>query len=582
MATINVIWNQRAPLLTTENYKVYSESNTSLSIDSYVATLTWRARGGGYGYTLIPQSGQEPQSQINHKFYICYNYYPDFYSTTTTGTISGFTVEWLGGIAYPNPKKTFVANQWQRESFIDTAQKTSWSRFYVPNLRNYSNSSVAIGSTCKVKGIAMVDLTLMFGEGKEPTSVEDFEAQCAYNGIDLTEQLEYNHNGTEREWKIPESQSLLTLRKNIMMNQPALFYLPSSNISHFETNFSAPLKKCQVNISIQQGGSGDPSPENRRPLVGVNNITITRSGKNLFDKSKASFGYITSSGGIALARNNIVSDYIPVLNSSSITASMSQIQTGGAGPQVAWFKEDKTILSRATATDAVTTRTFSPVQPKYFRVWYSGGNYSAIPSEAWWDDVDLQVEFNNNQTSFEEYKGTDFSITWNNPSEGLYCGYIDLTNGVLVSYYDCITFNGTEQWGDFPANQPSKRYILWIDTITGHNNYADNSTEKPVLSTHFKFGGTDSTTYGDFRYNPKSGGRTYFAPTDPNGEHWGSRDAFVTWVTDQYNAGTPVQALLPLLTPKQYSISPQIIKTLKGTNNIWSSAGDIELSYWKY
>jgi hypothetical protein len=44
-----------------------------------------------------------------------------------------------------------------------------------------------------------------------------------------------------------------------------------------------------------------------------------------------------------------------------------------------------------------------------------------------------------------------------------------------------------------------------------------------------------------------------------------------------------VQVCAQLATPITYPITPQIIKSLRGTNNIWSDAnGDVSIEYWNH
>jgi hypothetical protein len=48
-------------------------------------------------------------------------------------------------------------------------------------------------------------------------------------------------------------------------------------------------------------------------------------------------------------------------------------------------------------------------------------------------------------------------------------------------------------------------------------------------------------------------------------------------------AGTPLQFAYKLTTPTTYQLDPEVIKTLRGINNIWSDAnGNIEVKFWKH
>ena len=55
--------------------------------------------------------------------------------------------------------------------------------------------------------------------------------------------------------------------------------------------------------------------------------------------------------------------------------------------------------------------------------------------------------------------------------------------------------------------------------------------------------------------------------------------AINAYLTEQVNAGTPVQMVIPLATPIPFNIDPQVISTLRGRNNVWSEQGDVEVTY---
>lgn len=66
---------------------------------------------------------------------------------------------------------------------------------------------------------------------------------------------------------------LLEARRRILLNTPHLESLSGATAS-FETDMSAKLKECKVHFTPVQEGTGDPSPENVRPIHGWDSITI--------------------------------------------------------------------------------------------------------------------------------------------------------------------------------------------------------------------------------------------------------------------------------------------------------------------
>lgn len=74
----------------------------------------------------------------------------------------------------------------------------------------------------------------------------------------------------------------------------------SGNPLTFITDVSKPLKSLLIPFTPQQEGTGDPSPENIRPIVAWNGLKVNHSEENLIDVS----GFPSkSSGGITYTNN---------------------------------------------------------------------------------------------------------------------------------------------------------------------------------------------------------------------------------------------------------------------------------------
>ena len=79
-----------------------------------------------------------------------------------------------------------------------------------------------------------------------------------------------------------DTASLIERRRQILLNTPHLTTL-SANPLTFKTDISANLKDCKIYFEPIQEGSGDPSPDNVRPITGWNGVTVRRCGKNLLN-----------------------------------------------------------------------------------------------------------------------------------------------------------------------------------------------------------------------------------------------------------------------------------------------------------
>ena len=72
---------------------------------------------------------------------------------------------------------------------------------YIPFL--LVNSETDSGQKVKTRNVLYIDLTLMFGEGKEPATSNEFLKLCEINGINIHEPHSKDITGTDQWWIIP-------------------------------------------------------------------------------------------------------------------------------------------------------------------------------------------------------------------------------------------------------------------------------------------------------------------------------------------------------------------------------------------
>jgi len=78
--------------------------------------------------------------------------------------------------------------------------------------------------------------------------------------------------------------NMTSLRRLLMINsmgQRASEYEITGNPVSFNTNLSKPLKQMLIPFTPVQSGSGDPSPDNVRPITGWTGVNVYRTGVNL-------------------------------------------------------------------------------------------------------------------------------------------------------------------------------------------------------------------------------------------------------------------------------------------------------------
>lgn len=187
-----VTWNQWAHPMTADYWGPQSTKATITFADE-IATITYNTDAGGSDTCVRGKTEeQRHHPHIGEVWYNSFMLNPSF----GNGMWSAEYCAIVNAI-----RATAEANVWTRvsSSVVANQERTAGYHLFIPSLRNTSAYPIA-GKTSKVKNVALVNLTLMYGAGNEPT-VDEFERQCRLNGIDLESPLPRD-TGTLRTWRL--------------------------------------------------------------------------------------------------------------------------------------------------------------------------------------------------------------------------------------------------------------------------------------------------------------------------------------------------------------------------------------------
>lgn len=94
---------------------------------------------------------------------------------------------------------------------------------------------------------------------------------------------------------------------------PVVFSTASGSIASFSDGADdMPLKSCVVNIEPIQEGSGDPSPDNVRPISGRTELTVFHSGVETIDPTTISVNWESEAGTVYGGTLDVVSGKLTV------------------------------------------------------------------------------------------------------------------------------------------------------------------------------------------------------------------------------------------------------------------------------
>ena len=445
-----------------------------------------------------------------------------------------------------------------------------------------------------------------------------------------------NADYVEVEYDLHETRNILARKQFIIANQPHVEKLAAAPLQNFKTDMAAPLKECKVHFGPIQEGSGDPSPDNVRAISGWNSIQVGLPSE--YQRVE----YLESSGtqNINLGKALNVDDYcfyfklMPLtLGGNSASNNYAGIMGQNAAPQVGWFQGGWCVGNSGSANP------FLPEIGQIYELEYSKdfyGNYCVNGQEtglrrrgnmlcrlfyvenksnnaiarlysAYAVDKSNKYVYNlipcvrksdskpgmydtvtktfyTNAGTGEFVCGPDveeqsLSVDWTDEAGTIYGGYLDLVKGEVVEEWHKIVADGINvkaNRGNYKSDilQSYGGAIVYLNPIgegKDSNAFCDNlllnsMTTIPTIHTFAR-----GQMYAVFYLFPYSNYEEEPTATD-------IMNATNAWLQEH-----PTTIVYKLRNPIHHSLTPTQLKTLRGTNNIWSNANNnIELSYWKH
>ena len=341
---------------------------------------------------------------------------------------------------------------------------------------------------------------------------------------------------------------LIETRRRILLSAPHVEATTPTGVANFTTDLISPLKSLKAGFLPVQSGSGDPSPSNVRPISGWSGLTVTKCGKNLLNPSMCTLSTYWRSDGYRPkddTGNWLSTNIIPVLPGETYSILGSSVTTPGPTAQHIFFDvSGQNIVTTIPA--GITNQTF--IVP--------AGCYYVCLSIKSTSTNGVQFELGSTATSYETYTGTALPVSWQSTVGTIYGGYVDLISGLLIQ-----THNGVEYDGSNDEN--------WA--LGGDNNFVCKQSD--VLNTSR----TITPICNKFvMQNPYTA--AYALRPLGSKDYASTVSEWRTWLSSH-----PIFIVYQRLTPTGYQLTPSQLKSLKGTNNIWSNAnGNINIQYWKH
>jgi len=277
---------------------------------------------------------------------------------------------------------------------------------------------------------------------------------------------------------------------------PAIWEDASGSIAHFEDGAEdMPLRECMVQIEPVQEGTGDPSPENVRPITGWTGATISHSGEDTTDPDEISITFPTEAGPVYGGSLNVITGVLTVDRAIIDLGTLTWAATSWGG-------------FRSNNLDGFLP---NPDNEKVF-----GGVAEKYPSMAYADvsNGTIGIEFGSSirQNAFYAYTGNDVSPT------GMAVNFLATPQTYQLTPQEIRTLLGTNNiWADtgdtavtYPADtktfieQNAPESPVQDVQVNGMSVVTDGVANVPIGSTS-QLGVVKSTTTSSVNINGTTG-----------------------------------------------------------------------------
>lgn len=340
-----------------------------------------------------------------------------------------------------------------------------------------------------------------------------------------------------------------------------------------------------VSWTPAQEGSGDPSPENIRPIKGRTEVKVERCGKNLLknkgNKTISGIEWTFDDQGLISIKGTIgqnLSDYFflggTVENSEAFTTHVDLVLSSNYITNdsncIFGVRSDAGLLQNGGRLNKVSIPSGTRIYGVFMRVLNTTVDYSGIYA---------QLELGSTVTPYEPYTGSTTDITLPSAVCG---GEVDAARGEGQEIWKLVTLDGTEAWETWGVNA-NNAAVTGFYTY-GINDYdvkeklgkcSHNSQDKPGTWGGGNIGIGFSTT-GPKRYF------IYNVPTAILSDISNSAAAIKSlkaYFAAQLAAGTPVQVAYRLANPKPFTAAGgAAIPALSGTNTVLTDADSVTVT----
>lgn len=368
-----------------------------------------------------------------------------------------------------------------------------------------------------------------------------------------------------------------TLKENAL-NAYATESLSNQAIASFTDGAkNIPVKSLSVAITPIQSGTGDPAPDNIRPITGWSAANVTRTGENLFGGNLMRDGVLASMASatdypddryVSFASNATVTQRITVASgiegkfkeNTQYTFIMTVYKTTGINANLRINYTDGTYTSIGGAVAGSKTMTLTVSSANKTVASLSKQNNAGTTS-LYYDESGI-FEGVLTAADFEPYLGTTYTIPF---GQTVYGGTLNVKTGVLTVTHLKTTIDENTDFSIRTSTVCRHTLSSPYTKVRFGGSYALCDRLNPTTAS-----GYDDVANGYIATLNTSGDATSSYVMWKVNDSITTKEQMITWL-----ASNPLTVITELATPTTVQLTPTEVTTLLGTNNIWADTGDI-------
>ena len=379
----------------------------------------------------------------------------------------------------------------------------------------------------------------------DKTKLSGIEAQANKTTIDAT----LTHSGQAADAKAT-GDAISALNAQVIASMP--HDTASGSIASFPDGAAMPVRDLSVDIEPIQAGSGDPSPDNVRPISGWTEAKVTRTGENIAPSDKWQVGTLTNSGQTTTVPYAQRTLFLPCEPNTSYILKISEEKN----IRLFGYETNQSNPQATTFGTAVLGKEASII---------TGANDVFIRACVW--DTDTSVTLN-----FSDFSpvvlAKDVQVYTIPIGQTVYGGTLDVTSGKLtvdraMQDLGALSYTYTDGSAQF-------RSTTALDNVLSP---VDSNADVHAISSLYRVGKYADLASNDFYLTIVFQGSFAAGQVWLKNSNYSDPNVFKT-------AMSGVQLCYELATPIEVDLTPTEITTLLGTNNIFADCGDTTVNYY--